>query len=143
MRLPLTAAATQRLRGICLGITLFWFIGGGLAHFVATDFFVRITPPWVPEPRLVVIWSGVVELLLAAALFSRQLRPWAGIALIALIFAVSSANVYMWQHPELFPEAPAWLYTFRLVLQVGLIWAVWFGTRVPGPAVRSAAAGAS
>ena len=127
----MTPAATQRLRSICLGITLFWFIAGGLAHFVATDFFVRITPPWVPEPRAVVIWSGVLELLLAAALFSKQLRPWAGIALIGVIFAVSFANVHMWMHPELFPEAPQWIYTVRLILQVGLVLCVWFGTRVP------------
>ena len=126
----LTAAATERLRRVCLGITLLWFIVGGAAHFLATDFFVRIMPPWVPEPRAVVIWSGVLELLLAGVVWlSPRLRPWAGWALIGVIGAVSLANIHMWQHPELFPEAPRWVYTARLVLQVGLIWAVWFGTR--------------
>lgn len=131
MRTSLSTAASQRIRNVCLGITLAWFLVGGAAHFFATDFFVRIMPPWVPEPRAVVLWSGVLELLLAAALFSPRLRPWAGWALIAVIFAVSFANVHMWQHPELFPEAPHWVYTARLVLQVGLVWVVWFGTRVP------------
>ena len=135
----LTTAATQRLRTICLGITLFWFVGGGVAHFLATDFFVRITPPWVPEPRAVVIWSGVLELLLAAVVwFSPRFRPLAGWALIGVICAVSFANIHMWQHPELFPEAPRWIYSARLILQVGLIWAVWFGTRVPGGPTASA-----
>ena len=129
MRNVLTTAASQRVRDICLGITLVWFIVGGAAHFFATDFFVRITPPWVPEPHRVVIWSGVLELLLAGALFSPRLRPWAGWGLIAVIFAVSFANVHMWQHPELFPEAPPWVYTARLILQLGLVWVVWFGTR--------------
>lgn len=140
MRPLLTPAALHRLRTVCLCITFFWFAFGGLAHFWATDFFVHITPPWVPQPRAVVIWSGVLELLLAAALLSRQWRPWAGWALIAVIAAVSSANVHMWLHPQLFPEAPPWIYTARLILQVGLVWAVWFGTRVPP---KSAAVGAS
>ena len=132
MRAPLTAAAVRRLRAVCLGITLFWFTVGGAAHFFATDFFVHITPPWVPQPRAVVLWSGVLELLLAATVaFSPRWRPLAGWALIAVIFAVSFANLHMWMHPELFPEAPRWVYTARLVLQVGLVWAVWFGTRVP------------
>ena len=132
MPLALTPAALARLRRVCLGITLFWFVVGGLAHFVAIDFFVRITPPWVPEPRAVVIWSGVLELVLAALLLSPRWRPLAGWALIGVICAVSFANIHMWLHPELFPEAPRWVYTARLILQVGLIWCVWFGTRVPG-----------
>lgn len=137
MRTLLTAATSQRIHSICLGITLFWFIVGGAAHFFATAFFVHITPPWVPQPRLVVLWSGALELLLAAIVaFSLRWRPLAGWALIGVIFAVSFANVHMWLHPQLFPEAPRWIYTARLILQVGLIWAVWFGTRVP-PAPRS------
>ncbi len=130
----LNPAAMQRLRKVCLGITLLWFVVGGIAHFLATDFFVRITPPWVPAPRAVVLWSGVLELLLAACLLSRRLRPWVGWALIAVILAVSLANVHMWQHPELFPEAPRWVYSARLILQLGLLWCVWFGTRVPAAA---------
>lgn len=140
MPLALKPAAIARLRRVCLGITLFWFVVGGLAHFVATDFFVRITPPWVPEPRAVVLWSGVLELLLAAALLRPRWRPLAGWALIGVIFAVSFANIHMWQHPELFPEAPRLVYTARLLLQLGLVWCVWFGTRVPGAAATTAAA---
>lgn len=128
----LTPMATARVRSVCLGITLFWFVFGGAAHFFATDFFVRITPPWVPEARAVVLWSGVLELLLAAVVaFSPRFRPLAGWALIGVIFAVSFANLHMWMNPQLFPEAPRWVYTARLLLQVGLVWAVWFGTRVP------------
>jgi len=131
MPLALKPAALARLRRVCLGITGFWFVVGGLAHFVATDFFVRITPPWVPEPRAVVLWSGVLELLLAATLLSPRWRPLAGWALITVILAVSLANIHMWQNPQLFPEAPRWIYSARLMLQLVLIWCVWFGTRVP------------
>ena len=127
----LSPKAIHRLRNACLGITFFWFFLGGVAHFGATDFFVHITPPWVPMPRAVVLGSGVLELLLAALLWVPRWRPAVGVALTTLIVAVSAANVHMWQHPELFPELPRWAYTARLVLQLGLIACVWFGTRQP------------
>ena len=137
MKIWLTPAALARLRRVCLLITVAWFLLGGAAHFLFTDFFVRITPPWVPYPRAVVLWSGVVELLLALIAWrSPHWRPLAGWALIAVIFGVSFANLHMWLHPELFPEAPRWVYTARLVLQVGLVWCVWFGTRQPAVAQR-------
>lgn len=130
----LRPAAVERLRRLCLGITAFWFLIGGVSHFIGgTAFFVRIVPPWVPWRLAAVYVSGAIELVLTALLWSPRTRPWAGWGLIAVICAVSLANVHMWQHPEQFPEAPRWVYTARLVLQVALLWVVWFGTRQPQP----------
>lgn len=130
--------AIERLRRACLGITVVWFLVGGLSHFiVGTAFFLHIMPPWVPWPLTAIYLSGAIELVLTALLWSPRTRPWAGWGLIAVIFAVSSANVHMWQHPEQFPEAPPWIYSARLVLQVALLWVVWFGTQVPQPRVRT------
>lgn len=113
---------------IGLTVVFLFFLFGGVGHFVATDFFVKIVPPYIPEPRLVVLLSGVVELALAFGLFSAALRPKAGLALMVLICGVSLANIHMWLHPELFPEVPEWALTLRLVLQVGLLWLVWWST---------------
>lgn len=140
----LRPAAIERLRRVCLGITVLWFLIGGLAHFIGgTAFFVRVVPPWVPWPLAAVYVSGAIELVLTALLWSPRTRPWAGWGLIAVICAVSPANVHMWQHPELFPEAPRWVYTARLVLQVALLWVVWFGTRVTAPITPKAEATAA
>lgn len=111
-------------------ITLF-FVIGGVGHFVVTDFFVHIMPPYIPWPREMVWLSGVIELALAAAIWVRRWRPLAGLLLMALICVVSLANIHMWQHPERFPEVPEWALTLRLVLQVGLLWLVWWSTRPP------------
>src|SRR5271170_7663468 len=89
-----------------LAFVFLWFFGGGLGHFAATGFFAGIVPPYIPWPRAAVYVSGVFELLGAIALFSSRLRPLAGWALIALIVCVTPANVYMWQHPDLFPKIP-------------------------------------
>ncbi|MFI4979530.1 MAG: hypothetical protein ACHQIO_04225 [Nevskiales bacterium] len=116
-----------------------WFFGGGVGHFVVTDFFVGIVPPYIPWPLAAVYVSGVFELLGACGLIPRATRPWAGVGLLLLIVCVSPANIYMWQHPELFPKFPPALLGVRLVIQVLLIAVVWWSTRVPvGPAPLAA-----
>lgn len=116
-----------------LTVVFLFFLFGGVGHFVATDFFVHIVPPYIPYPRAVVWLSGVAELLLAFSLLSARLRSGAGYALLALICGVSLANIHMWLHPELFPEMPEWALTLRLLLQVGLLYLTWWSTR-PAPA---------
>ncbi|MBC7623375.1 MAG: hypothetical protein H7232_08320 [Aeromicrobium sp.] len=37
----------------------------------------------------------------------------------------------MWRHPELFPDIPEMLLALRLVLQVILLWLIWWATRRP------------
>lgn len=115
-----------------LVIVFLWFFGGGIGHFVVTDFFISIVPPYIPYPRAVVYLSGVIELGLALALFSERLRPIVGWLLIGVIAGVSLANIHMWLHPELFPKIPYWALSLRLVVQVFLIAGVWWSTRTGG-----------
>ena len=117
---------------IGLAVVFLFFLFGGIGHFVATDFFVKIVPPYIPYPRAMVLLSGVIELLLAFSLFSARLRPWTGYALMALICVVSLCNIHMSMNPHLFPEVPEWALTLRLVLQLGLLYLVWWSTR-PAP----------
>lgn len=108
-------------RKLALGFVCLWFLVGGIGHFVATDFFVHIVPPYIPQPRAVVYLSGACELLGAIGILLPGTRRLAGIGLIALTVCVTPANVHMWLHPEQFPEFPAALFGPRLVLQVLLL----------------------
>lgn len=119
----------SRLKAAGLAFVFLWFAGGGIGHFVLTGFFVGIVPPYIPWPLAAVYVSGVFELLGAAGLIPRATRPWAGIGLLLLIVCVTPANVYMWQHPELFPRFPPALLGARLVVQVLLMMCVWWSTR--------------
>lgn len=114
------AGGSRRGQRIGLGFVFLWFLIGGLAHFVATDLEMRIVPPWVPWPRAVVLATGVLELLGAAALLWRPIRRAAGLGLFALTVAVTPANIYMLQASELFPSVPVWALVLRLPLQVAL-----------------------
>lgn len=115
-----------------LAFVFLWFLIGGIAHFVFSEAEMRIVPPWIPWPRAAVLVSGVFELLGAAGLLWRPSRRWAAWGLFALTLAVTPANVYMLQHPELFPSIPYWALVLRLPLQVvllGLI--VWIARTSP------------
>lgn len=109
---------------ICLIFVVAWFLFGGAGHFISADFFVGIVPPYIPRPEWVVAVSGVFELLGAASLLYRLTRRAAAIGLFLLTLAVTPANVYMWQNPQLFPLFPPVLLGVRLLVQVVLLAAI-------------------
>lgn len=114
---------------IGIGITFSWFFFGGLAHFVLTDFFVSIVPPWVPWPLAAVYVSGVLEVMGALAVLIPAYRAMAGMGLILLTLAVTPANVHMWLHPELFPKFSESALTVRLLIQVALLGCIGWSTQ--------------
>jgi len=122
-----------------LAFVFLWFFAGGIGHFVLTGFFAGIVPPYIPWPLAAVYVSGVFELLGALGLISAATRPWAGVGLLLLIVCVSPANIYMWQHPELFPKFPPALLGARLVIQVLLMVVVWWSTRPQRESLPAAA----
>jgi uncharacterized membrane protein len=117
------------MKYVGLVLVSLFFVVGGQAHFTATEFFVKIVPPYVPLPVLMVYVTGVLELIGAIAIWVPAWRSWAGIGLVALTVCVTPANVYMWMNPELFPEVPPSVLGWRLVAQVVLIAIIWWSTR--------------
>lgn len=106
-----------------------WFLIGGIGHFVKSDFFLKIMPPYLPYPLTLIYISGFFELLGAFGLLLEKYRKWAGNGLVLLAICVTPANVYMWQHPDLFSQIPEWLLVFRLIFQVVFIIGIWWSTR--------------
>jgi uncharacterized membrane protein len=122
-----------RGKRFALAFVFLWFFIGGMAHFVATDIEARIVPPWIPWPHVTVLVSGVFELLGAFGLLWPATRRSAGVGLVLLTIAVTPANVYMLQRPELF-SIPVPLLVLRLPLQLGLLALIaWSTLRPSGP----------
>jgi uncharacterized membrane protein len=118
-------------RKLGLGIVFCWFFFGGIGHFVATDFFTSIVPPYVPSPRTVVYVSGVFEILGAIGVLIAATRFWAGIGLFLLTICVTPANVHMWMHPEQFEGFSPTMLSLRLVIQVLLLACILWSTQPP------------
>jgi uncharacterized membrane protein len=100
------------------------FVGAGLLHFFHPAPYLRIMPPRLPAPRLLVLLSGAAEVAGGLGLLWPATRRWAAWGLLALLLAVFPANVYMLQiHEQL--HLPAWVAWARLPLQPLLMWWVW------------------
>lgn len=103
------------------------FALAGVNHFVSTQFYVGIMPPYLPWHVELVYISGVCEIVLGLALLVRRYERLAAWGMIALIIAVTPANLHMALHPELFPQFSVTGLWVRMALQLVLIaWAYWY-----------------
>ena len=101
-----------------------FYLGAGLLHLRAPDAFLPIVPAWVPEPRLVVIATGVAEILGAVGLLVPRLRRAAGIGLALYALCVFPANIKHAIEGITMAGLPSslWYHAPRLALQPVLIW---------------------
>ncbi len=108
------------------------FVLAGLNHFRSPEVYRQIVPPMFPRPDLLVLISGICEIVGALGLLVRPLRRAAGWGLIALLVAVFPANIYMALRPDALPawQIPQWLLWARLPLQLVLIASVWWVSRL-------------
>jgi uncharacterized membrane protein len=103
------------------------FALAGANHFVSTEFYVSIMPPYVPWHLPLVYTSGVCEFALGVMLLIRRVERFAAWGMIALIVAVTPANVHMALNAELYPAFSPTALWVRLPLQLVLIaWAYWY-----------------
>ena len=103
----------------------------GLGHFYLEAYFVKVTPPWVPQPKWVNRLVGMIELALAAGLLwppSRAIALW---GILALLVAVFPVHIHMLQNKRASLGWSRWILWARLPVQ-GLLmaWALWQLNRV-------------
>ena len=134
----MTPQHRTRAKQAGLAFVFLWFFIGGIAHFAATGIEMRIIPPYIPWPRATVLVSGVFELLGAFGILWPPTRRAAGIGLFLLTIAVTPANVYMLQRPDLF-DVPVWALVLRLPLQLALLAVIAWSTFWPLRPLRARA----
>jgi uncharacterized membrane protein len=106
----------------------------GMNHFLRSEFYVSIMPPYLPWHLALVYVSGLAEVALGGLLLVDRFSAIAGWGLIALLIAVFPANVHMALHPELYSRASPSALWLRLPLQGLLIlWAYWYTRTEPRP----------
>lgn len=120
---------SERRRKFIVGLR--WLFGAvliaaGVMHFVMPDVYLRIMPDYLPWHRELVYISGVFEVLGGVGLFVPKVRSLAGWGIIALLFAVWPANIYMATEGIDFSPAAAWV---RVALQPALMYLAWVVSR--------------
>ena len=95
---------TDRLVPVSLGGFL---VVVGLSHFLWPRYYETLVPVWLPGRRLLVLLSGVVEMVIGGGLLLERTRHAAAVAAVALML------VYVLTHLDALrratPEASSWL----------------------------------
>jgi uncharacterized membrane protein len=101
-----------------------FYTAAGVAHLWAPEALLAITPSWVPLAPQVILLTGLFEFAASAALITRPLRWWAGIAMALYALCVWPANFkHAIDGVELPWIANSWLYHGpRLALQPVIVW---------------------
>jgi len=130
---PLTSPARLGRTILRWVLVVFYALAGWL-HVRSAHSFEQIVPPWVPVPHLVVLATGVAELLGAAGLVIVPLRRVAGWGLAVYALCVWPANFYhAFAHVAIDGMALGWAYHApRLLFQPVLIWAALYAGEVTG-----------
>jgi uncharacterized membrane protein len=120
----LQADRSDTARAVLRWVLAAFYVTAGIAHLLAPEALLAITPSWVPFAPQVIFVTGLCELAGALALVTRPLRWWAGVALAAYALCVWPAN---FKHAidgiDLPHIASSWLYHGpRLAFQPVLIW---------------------
>lgn len=103
------------------------FVVAGVLHLLKPAPYVRIVPPWLPAPALLVLISGLCEIAGGVGVLVPATRVLAGWGLVALLVAVFPANIQMLMdaHARQASRAAQLALAARLPLQLLLIWWVW------------------
>lgn len=107
------------------------FVIAGVMHFVIPQAYLRIMPPYLPSPLLLVGISGAAEILGGAGLLIPLTRHFAAWGLVALLIAVLPANIYTATAHLPLPglAGQSWVQWMRVPLQIPLIYWAWLYTR--------------
>lgn len=116
--------------GFCWLLAAFFLLAGIFLHFLEAESAAQIVPPFLPFPVLIVLITGVMEVLFAIGLVWPKWRRYTGMVLSLYLLAVLPANIYMAieSMPLFGKELSAFQLWFRVFLQFPLIALVLWAT---------------
>jgi uncharacterized membrane protein len=104
-----------------------FYVVAGMNHFINPGFYLKIMPPYLSWHEFLVFISGIFEVLLGVLLVIPRTTRLAAWGLIALLIAIFPANIYVYQHQDVFPDVSPTFHLVRLPLQaVFILWAWWY-----------------
>ncbi|MGB1231459.1 MAG: DoxX family protein [Winogradskyella sp.] len=102
-----------------------FFAFAGIMHFVKPKMYMRIMPNYLPNPKALVFWSGVAELLLGIGLCIPALRDISIYGIIAMLLVFLLVHFYMLSSKKASAGIPKWILVLRLPLQFVLMYWAW------------------
>ena len=105
-----------------LYVMAFIYILAGMNHFRNPRLYLKIIPPYFPNPKLLNTISGLAEIFLGITLCIPFLSSYAAWGVIALLIAIFPTHLYMYFDKKVRMGLPKWVLLLRMPLQLGLIY---------------------
>jgi uncharacterized membrane protein len=103
----------------------FLMIIAGANHFRTPWLYERIMPPYFPQKKLLVLLSGIAEMILGLLLLNAETQVIAAWGIIILLVVFIPVHIFMLQNKEASLKLPKWALIVRIPLQFGLMyWAL-------------------
>lgn len=100
------------------------YIIAGINHFRNPRLYLKIIPPYFPNPKFLNNISGFSEIFFGVLLCIPFLKNYAAWGIIFLLVAIFPSHIYMLQNENASLGLPKWVRILRLPLQIGLLfWA--------------------
>ena len=117
----------ELIKTILMWVMAAFYIYAGYNHFKIPKFFLKITPPWVPYPKIVNIIVGIVEIVLGILLLIPSTRIMAAWGIIILLVLVFPANIYHYTSNGAGTKVSMKFLKWRIPFQLVFIaWAYWY-----------------
>ena len=80
---------------VLIYVYVLFFVGAGLNHFLNPQFYDTIVPSFIPFPRVVHQFTGILEIIIPLLLLTKY-RKEAALAMIVVLVLLYGANLYVW-----------------------------------------------
>lgn len=105
-----------------LYVMAFLYIIAGINHFRVPRLYQKIIPTSFPNPSLLNIVSGALEIILGILLFFPTTTHYAAWGIILLLIAVFPTHIFMLTNTKASMGLPKWLLYLRLPIQIILMY---------------------
>ena len=80
---------------VLIYVYVIFFIAAGLNHFLNPQFYDAIVPEFIPFPRLVHQFTGILEIVIPLFLLTK-FRKEAALLMLIFLILIYGANLYVW-----------------------------------------------
>ncbi|PIB32462.1 hypothetical protein BFP78_11550 [Gaetbulibacter sp. 5U11] len=99
----------------------------GMLHFIKPKMYMRVMPRYLPNHKLLVILSGIAEVILGITICIPTLKNTSIYLLIIMLLLFLMVHIYMLTEKKASVGIPKWILILRIPLQFGLMyWAFWY-----------------
>ena len=108
---------------ILIYLYIIFFVIAGLNHFYNPTFYDSMVPSFIPYPRIVHQFTGLLEIIIPLFLLTKW-RKEAAIIMILFLIAIYGANLYVWINKLPYGKTvfTNTQHLIRFFIQVGYIW---------------------